>query len=317
MTSAFTDYIAPLLPWLERSDVTDLMLNEPPQVVGPGPVWADVAGQGLVRTDLTMGAAQAELLIRNVAKVKRAVLDPDHPIVSVMQVFPNGTRWRFEACLPPASTAPTITIRKYTRRDVRLLDYAARCELTASQVHWLTMALDMGKVIVVAGATASGKTTLTDALLHAAGFQTSKRIFTIEREPELTRPNEVSTQRQVTEGTPFDTRAAVQSALRHRPDMIVVGELLSGSAAVECMKAWRTGHGGMTTLHAASATEALWRLYDLCIEGSVGRVEERAIARSVDVVVHVKKVGGKRVFTVCAEPRWCQETGEFQMKEIA
>lgn len=317
VNSAFTDYIAPLLPWLERPDVTDLMLNEPSQGwTCPGPVWADVAGQGLVRTDVTMGAAQAEMLIRSVAKAKRAVLDADHPTVSVMQVFPDGTRWRFEASLPPASTAPTITIRKYTKRDVRLQGYVSAGELTASQGHALTIALDTGKVIVVAGATASGKTTLTDALLHTAGHLTCKRIFTVEREPELTRPNEVSTQRQVTEGTPFDTRAAVQSALRHRPDMIVVGELLSGSAAVECMKAWRTGHGGMTTLHAASATEALWRLYDLAIEGGVGRVEERAIARGVDMVVHVKKVGGKRVFTVCAEPKWCQDTGEFQMREI-
>ena len=314
MTDAFTDYIAPLLPLLERPDVTDVMLVEPVRHGDPGPVWVDLHGKGLTRTEVTLRADEAERLIRSVAAVKRAPLDAANPVLSVMKVFPDGSRWRFEASLPPASTAPTITIRKYTKRNTTIADYIQSKELSIHQATTIVTGLIRGEVVLISGNTGSGKTTLTNAALKAAG-EDNRRIFTIEREPELERPNEVSTQRQAAEGTSFDTRAAVQSALRHRPDLIVVGELLSGSAAVECIKAWNTGHGGMTTIHAPSLTGALWRMYELVQEGSSARVEERSIARAVSVVVHVSRNrDGTRTFKVGIVDRW--DGTDFVVTEV-
>ena len=59
----------------------------------------------------------------------------------------------------------------------------------------------------------------------------------------------------------------MRNALRMRPDRIVVGEMREGSAALETLKAWNTGHpGGLSTIHANSAQEALVRIEDLIAE---------------------------------------------------
>jgi type IV secretion system protein VirB11 len=304
VTTAFADYIAPLLPLLNRDDVTDVMLNEPARPGEPGPVFADVVGQGLVQTDVTMGATQAELLVRKVAQAKRQELTTNLPIMSAMHVLPDGTRWRFEASIPPASIATTITIRKYLKRDVWLADYRGPGGMSHAQCEALVEAMAERRVVLIAGATGDGKSTLTNALLREAGGDGRRRVLVAEAEPELERPHLLSTMRQVCEGTAFDTRAAIEHAMRSLPSMVVVGELRTGPAAVECVKAWRTGHGGMTTLHAPSVTEAMWRLYDLVQEGSTSSVEPAYVARSVDLVVHVKREQGRRVFTVARCRGW-------------
>lgn len=79
-----------------------------------------------------------------------------------------------------------------------------------------------------------------------------------------------------------------------RPDRIVVGEMREGSAALETLKAWNTGHpGGLSTIHANSAAEALSRLADLLAE--VGSpLPARVIAKAVNVIVHIRREPHRR-----------------------
>ena len=88
----------------------------------------------------------------------------------------------------------------------------------------------------------------------------------------------------------------VRDALRMRPDRIIVGEMREGSAALETLKAWNTGHpGGLSTIHANSAQEALTRLEDLLCEVTA-RPPKRLIRQAVDMVVHIRRTpGGRRV----------------------
>lgn len=144
--------------------------------------------------------------------------------------------------------------------------------------------------------TGSGKTTLANALLAESAFA-NDRVFLIEDTPELqcsawdlvatlTRRHPV----------PIGVVDLVRDALRMRPDRIVVGEMREGSAALETLKAWNTGHpGGLSTIHANSAREALSRIEDLVAEVGV-LVPRRVIVETIGVIAHIGRTrGGRRL----------------------
>jgi type IV secretion system protein VirB11 len=143
--------------------------------------------------------------------------------------------------------------------------------------------------ILISGGTGSGKTTLANAILAEPAFA-ADRVFLIEDTPEL--------QCAAWDVVPALTRRhpkvigvvdLVRDALRMRPDRIVIGEMREGAAALETLKAWNTGHpGGLSTLHANSAQEALSRLEDLILEVTA-QVPRRAIGQAVDVIVHIER----------------------------
>ena len=88
----------------------------------------------------------------------------------------------------------------------------------------------------------------------------------------------------------------MRDALRMRPDRICVGEVRDGAAALETLKSWNTGHpGGLSTIHANSAFDALSRVEDLIGEVLV-QPPRRAIGRAIDRIVHIRRTAtGRRV----------------------
>ena len=80
-----------------------------------------------------------------------------------------------------------------------------------------------------------------------------------------------------------------------RPDRIVVGEMREGSAALETLKAWNTGHpGGLSTIHANSAGEVRGRLEDLLLEVAA-EAPRRLLDQAVDLIVHIRRTPQGRV----------------------
>lgn len=148
---------------------------------------------------------------------------------------------------------------------------------------------------MVAGGTGSGKTTLLNALLAEPDFSAS-RLLILEDTAELQCAGadvvQLLTKRS---HPPVSMRDLVQMTLRLRPDRIVVGEVRDG-AALEVLKAWNTGHpGGLLTIHANSAADALLRLEDLCFETGAVR-PERLIASAVDTIVFMARTAeGRRI----------------------
>jgi transposase len=123
------------------------------------------------------------------------------------------------------------------------------------------------------------------------------RVFLLEDTPELQCSAwdlvAVLTRRSP---KPIGVVDLVRDALRMRPDRIVVGEMRDGAAALETLKAWNTGHpGGLSTIHANSAQEALARLEDLLLE-VVAQPPRRAIAQAIDLIVHIRRTReGRRI----------------------
>jgi pilus assembly protein CpaF len=178
--------------------------------------------------------------------------------------------------------------------------------------------------VVVAGATSSGKTTLLNALtgLLAPG----ERIVTLEDTAELrlTSPHVVRLEARAAtaDGVPaLGLDHLLRTALRLRPDRLVVGEV-RGAEAVALLQALSTGHdGSMATLHANDAADALRRLEVLVLQGApswpLDAVRQQVHA-SVDVVVQVARgEGGKRRIVEVAEVADDAGTATVRLRRLA
>lgn len=223
------------------------------------------------------------------------LLVADHVKVSVDESNPSfpaelpGTGYRFHAVMPPQSPdGPTFVIRRKAGRVFPLASYVERGAMTQAQHDAIAAAVARCDNILVVGGTASGKTTLANAILQRIGKCTG-RVLTIEDTLELqVEADEVLRLRTVRRGGETHRTMAdlVRDALRLTPDRVIVGEV-RGAEVNDMLNAWNTGHpGGLATIHANSAREALERIEDMLVEGGFGVVPRR-IARSINLIVFV------------------------------
>jgi Flp pilus assembly CpaF family ATPase len=316
---SFDIHAEPIAHLLRADDITDIMLNTPEKPGEPGPVWIDKVGVGLTFSGVTLNALAAEKLIRDFGAQASGsmALNARNPRLSCQAAL---GQYRVEATIPPASFAPSFVLRKYLRRgDVALGHYVEAGELTHVVASFLHNAMFTAKpaTILVGGETGSGKTTFLHPLLAVAGHAGARRLVLIEDTPELELPPGPNTRMEVREDTAFGYKEAVFSALRQRPDAIILGEIRRPDDAQQAVEAWNTGHQGMATIHAGSCQEMLWRLYSLCRQSESGRhVLQRTIASAIDLCVHLKRVRGRRVITVQRVAGWDEAAGEFRLEEV-
>jgi P-type conjugative transfer ATPase TrbB len=258
-----------------------------------GRIVVDRLGEGRCDTGQIVLSQARERTIRLIADHMGEVITRDDPRLS--GVLP-GTGERFQGLLPPVVTAPAWSIRKRPAVIWGLDDYVRDGAMTEAQAAALRDAVASRRNILISGGTGSGKTTLANAVLAEPGFA-EDRVFLIEDTPEL-QCSAWDTVAVLTRRGPVVIGVVdlVRDALRMRPDRIVVGEIRDGAAALETLKSWNTGHpGGLSTLHANSAEEALRRLEDLATE-VVAVPPRRTIAQAVDVVVHIRRTdAGRRI----------------------
>ncbi|MFA4952358.1 MULTISPECIES: P-type conjugative transfer ATPase TrbB [Brevundimonas] len=258
-----------------------------------GRIVVDRLGDGRSDTGQVLHPEARERTIRLIADHMGEVITRDDPRLS--GVLP-GTGERFQGLLPPVVIAPAWSIRKRPAVIWGLDDYVRDGVMTEAQAAALRDAVASRRNILISGGTGSGKTTLANAVLAEPGFA-GDRVFLIEDTPEL-QCSAWDTVAVLTRRGPVVIGVVdlVRDALRMRPDRIVVGEIRDGAAALETLKSWNTGHpGGLSTLHANSAEEALRRLEDLATE-VVAVPPRRTIAQAVDVVVHIRRTdAGRRI----------------------
>lgn len=271
---------------LAAADVVEALVNV------DGYVWLDRVGQGMVRTDHCLSAADRETAIRLLAHEAGDIVGEDRP--SLATILPDSAA-RIQALMPPLVEAPILAVRKRPSRIYTLENYIAGGIATELQAEALRAAVKSQRNIVVAGGTGSGKTTLLNALLAEPSFL-SARVLILEDTAELqcASPNAVQLLTKRTEPK-VNMRDLVQMTLRLRPDRIVVGEVRDG-AALEVLKAWNTGHpGGLLTIHANSAEDALARLEDLAMEATA-QAPRRLIASAIDLIVFIARTEtGRRI----------------------
>ena len=267
---------------LDDKDTIEVMANP------DGSVWIEKAGCGVVRSEHSLSAADRERVIRLVASGAGEVLGRSSPIVSAEL---PGSGERFEGLLPPVSTAPCFSVRKPAVARLTLSDYVAEGALAPATAASLRAMLAARANILVAGGTSSGKTTFANALLAEPALA-GDRIVILEdtRELQCAAANVVQLR---THREHVSLGGLVRSTMRLRPDRIVVGEV-RGPEALDLLKAWNTGHpGGITTLHANSASGALTRLEQL-VEEATTALPHALIGEAVDVIVFMSRASGAR-----------------------
>jgi type IV secretion system protein VirB11 len=250
-----------------------------------GRLVVDILGEGRRDTGERLSAPARERVIRLVAEHMGEPVTRDDPRLA--GVLPSGER--FQGFLPPVSAQPAFSVRKRPAVIWTLDDYVGQGVMSSDQAAALREAVRERRNILISGGTGSGKTTLANALLAEPDFA-EDRVFLIEDTPEL----QCSAWDLVAVLTrrfpkPIGVVDLVRDALRMRPDRIVVGEMRDGAAALETLKAWNTGHpGGLSTLHANSAEEAIARLEDL-LQEVVVQPPRRTIAQAIDLIVHIRR----------------------------
>lgn len=258
--------------WLAQDDIVEVMLNP------DGRLWVDRLGEGLIDTGLSLTPSEGERIIRLVAHHVGQEAHAGKPRVSAE--LPDAGE-RFEGLLPPVVAAPTFAIRKPAIRAVTLSAYVEQGVMSPRQAEALAAAMVWRRNILVAGATASGKTTLANALL-AELANTHERVVVLEDTIELRCPAANTVALRSKDGVASLTEL-LRSTLRLRPDRIIVGEV-RGPEALDLIKAWGTGHpGGVATVHAGSPLGALRRLEQLIAEAAVSPPRD-LIAETVETI---------------------------------
>jgi type IV secretion system protein VirB11 len=300
-------FIAPLRPWLERSDVSDILVNR------PGEVWVETLGgvmESLEAPELTEQTLAR--LARQIAGASHQGVSREHPLLTA--ALADGAR--VQIITPPATRGGVaMAVRKHTQSGLSLSDMAragafrrvgarpSRCQARAS----LQALIDGGDIegalraavrarmtVVISGGTASGKTTLMNALMQEVSA--GERIITIEDAPELkiAHPNCVSliAVRGVMGETRVSEEDLLQGALRLRPDRILLGEL-RGPEAFTFLRAVNTGHpGSITTIHADSPSGAVDQIVMMSLLSGVNLdwSSARAYAlNTIDVIVQMHR----------------------------
>lgn len=279
----------PLDPLLSISGVTDVLVN------GPDRVYID-RGAGLELTEVTFAddADVRRLALRLAAGVGRR-LDEGSPFVDAR--LADGTR--VHAVLGTLADPGTcLSLRVPGRRRFSLDAWVANGSLTPPGAAFLRRMIESKLAFLISGGTGSGKTTLLAALL--ALVPADERIVVVEDSRELN-PDHPHVVRL--EGRPPNAEGAgvvtltdlVRQALRMRPDRVVLGEV-RGAELCDLLAALNTGHeGGCGTLHANSAADVPARLEALAALGGMSREALHAqVAAALNVVVHVRREGGRR-----------------------
>jgi type IV secretion system protein TrbB len=299
--------MAPIIPLLDDPAVIEIALN------ADGTLWAERMGEPMVCTGARMSNADAFRMLQLVANAVSTEITPGRP--SLAALIP-GWESRLQAMIPPIVRAPVFTIRKPPQKVFTLDSYVERGIMSCGQADVIRQTVLARGNILVGGSTGAGKTTLANAILHEIGAATCDRLYIIEdmRELQCTAANRV----EVFVQEPLHGwQRAIMDALRSRPDRIVVGEVRSGGAALELVKAWNTGHpGGLATIHANDTGAMLDRLCQL-MEEVIPKAPRVFVAETIDLCIHVardlQQPGGRRlsgmdrVRGVGADGRWALE----------
>ena len=207
---------------------------------------------------------------------------------------------RVNIVLPPiAIDGPIVTIRKFSKEAITMKQLIAWESISREVSAFLATLVAAGYNIFISGGTGSGKTTFLNALSQS--IPKTERIITIEDNAELQIqdvPNLVRLEARNAnvEGSGAVTiRDLIKSALRMRPDRLIVGEVRSAEA-IDMLQAMNTGHdGSLSTGHANSPKDMLSRLETMVLMGMELPLPaiQRQIASGVDVIVHLGRLRDK------------------------
>ncbi|MEY8522188.1 CpaF family protein [Lachnospiraceae bacterium 38-10] len=292
---------------IENPRITEIMIN------GKDDIFVEEGGK-LFRWENGFDSEEKlNNIIQQMVSGCNRVVNEASPIVDAR--LENGSRVNV-VLKPIALNGPIVTIRRFPEKP---MDMEKLIELGALQKNhslFLKKLVLSGYNILISGGTGSGKTTFLNALSNY--IPREERVVTIEDSAELQLVSienlvRLETRNANAEGClPITIRDLIRTALRMRPDRIIVGEV-RGAEAVDLLQAMNTGHdGSLSTGHSNSATDLLSRLETMVLMGMdlpVAAIRQQ-IASAVDLIIHLGRLRDKsrkvlEITEVCGyeEPR--------------
>lgn len=275
---------------LEDQDITEIMIN------GPDHIFIEKGGRLLDSGKKFPSQAKLEDVIQQIVSKVNRVVNEASPIVDVRLL--DGSR--VNVVLPPvALDGPVMTIRRFPENPFDMDKLLELGSITKEAAVFLRTLVEARYNIFISGGTGSGKTTFLNALSNY--IPSTERIVTIEDSAELQIQNIANLVRLETRNANLEgkneitVRDLVRSALRQRPDRIIIGEIRD-AAVIELLSAMNTGHdGSISTGHANSPVDMLRRLETLVLTGMDIPLQavRSQIASAIEIVVQLGRLRDK------------------------
>ena len=256
------------------------------------PIWIYHRKYGWLKTNITI---PNESRIRYYSTIIGRDVGKEITVLNPLMDAHLKTGDRVNSTLSPISSeGNTITIRKFAVRPWTITDFIKENTITYEAAALIWMAVQNELSIIITGGTASGKTSMLNAVANF--FPPNQRILSLEDTRELMLPN-------ILHWVPLETRLPnpegkggitmldlVVNSLRMRPDRILVGEIRRKAEAEVLFEAMHTGHSVYGTLHANNVRETINRL----TQPPINLPKQILSALSLIVVQHINRRNGKR-----------------------
>ncbi len=312
---AISNLLSPIGDLLDDPGVSEVMINGYKEIF--------VEKKGLVYKTENQFPNEDALIsaMRAIAQSVGRVIDNDNPRLDAR--LPDGSR--IHVVLPPmAKNGTTVAIRKFSKEKLTLNDLIEFGSLSKTAARFLDICIYLGKNIIVSGGTGSGKTTMLNVL--GSRIPKTQRLLIIEDAAELQVKAEHVVNFETRKADPtrgiteVDIRDLVISAMRLRPDRIIVGEV-RGEEALDLIQVMNTGHdGSMGTVHANNPIDACTRLETLCLMGDTKIPPDavrKMVASAMQVIVQCSRYhdGGRRTSHI-SEILGIDKNGNYISRDI-
>lgn len=306
--------LRPVIQWLDDPSISEILIN------GPQDIYIERNGL-LEKTGASFDDEESlNTAARNIAQYVNKRITPQTARLDAR--LPDGSRVHmvFPRC---ARIGVCLAIRKFGRQAFSL-DYLVKAgSLVAAAREYIELMVALGRNLIVSGGTGTGKTSLLNAI--SAVIPSNERIIVIEDSAELQfqQPHVVSL-----ETAPADHHGAgavtirdlFHSALRMRPDRIIIGECRGGEA-LDLIQAMTSGHGGsMSTLHANNGRDALNRLETMALMSGVDlplAALRAQVSSAIEVIVQTTRLAdGRRMVTEISEVGSLTSHGQYTVTPI-
>lgn len=275
---------------VDDDKITEIMIN------GAYDIFVEKAGR-IYRYEKCFDSEERLLdVIQQIVSKANRIVNESSPIVDVR--LSDGSR--VNVVLPPvALNGAIVTIRKFPEKPIDIESLISMGSLTDEAALMLKDLVESRYNIFISGGTGSGKTTFLNALSNF--IPEDERIITIEDSAELQIRNIPNLVRLESKNANLEGKNSIQirdlikSALRMRPDRIIVGEVRD-AAAIDVLTAMNTGHdGSLSTGHANSPADMLSRLETMFLMGMdlPLMAVRKQICSAVDILVHLGRLRDK------------------------
>lgn len=271
---------------VEDDEVTEIMVN------GYDHIFIEKGGIVREWNKKFTNKNKLDDVIQQIVSTCNRVVNDSEPIVDAR--LPDGARVNV-VLAPPAVYGPILTIRRFPKEGFTMEKLIKNGSISLEAAGFLQKVIKAGYNCFVSGGTSSGKTTMLNVLSEC--IPSNERVITIEDSAELQINSiknivRLETKNANSSGSKSITiRDLIKTALRMRPDRIIVGEVRGGEV-VDMLQAFNTGHeGSMSTGHANSSIDMITRLEAMYLQAMDIPLEavKRQIASGIDIMIHLER----------------------------